>query len=263
MVEKEEKTDYLKVDDPIAGQNYACISFISPEDLIQDRMGFRAVKFMQSFFKDQDLDFNDVYEQYKDFVYKHDDKLQRDFDEQNNFRTSIRGVKVRGVFDTMESARDKAKKLSLTDSGIHTFIGQVGYWLPWDPTADKVGDEVFQNAELNTLMEKYEENNINRDIFYDEQKRDKMKAAQEEKLKAQAEERAAKKAKEIENLEPEPEPEPELDQEPEPETKAESLESKVEDVNSGPRSTNVVDKDLVKSLDETDPWLQRKQEEKQ
>jgi hypothetical protein len=54
-----------------------------------------------------------------------------------------------------------------------------------------------------------------------------------------------------------------LDQEPEPETKAESLESKVEDVNSGPKSTNVVDKDLVKSLDETDPWLQRKQEEKQ
>ena len=29
-------------------------------------------------------------------------------------------------------------------------------------------------------MEKYEENNINRDIFYEEQKREKMKAAQEE-----------------------------------------------------------------------------------
>ena len=209
----EEKTDYLKVDDPISGQNYACISFVSPEEVIHDLSAFKAVKFLQSFFKEKELKFDDVYNQYKDFIYKHDEKIQRDFDESNKFKTSVRGVKVRGVFDTIEAARDKAKKLSLLDSGIHTFIGQVGYWLPWDPSADRVSDEVFMNSELNNLMEKYEENNINRDIFYEEQKRDKMKAAQEEKLKA---EREAEKRKmeemepepEVETMTPEPEPEP-------------------------------------------------------
>ena len=102
----EEKTDYLKVDEPIAGQNYACISFVSPEEVIHDLSAFKAVKFLQSFFKEKDLKFDDVYNQYKDFVYKHDEKIQRDFDESNKFKTSVRGVKVRGVFDTIDAARD-------------------------------------------------------------------------------------------------------------------------------------------------------------
>ena len=37
------------------------------------------------------------------------DKLQRDFDEQNDFQTSVRGLKVRGVFDTRQAAEDRAK----------------------------------------------------------------------------------------------------------------------------------------------------------
>ena len=54
--------------------------------------------------------------------------------------------------------------------------------MPWDPNADGVQDEVFQNSQLNDMMEKYQENNINRDIFYEEQ-REKVKAAREEALK--------------------------------------------------------------------------------
>jgi len=190
----EKKVDYLEVDEAIAGQNYVCLSFLSPESLIQDKQAFKCVKFLQSYCKDQKLKFDDVYSKYQDFVYKYEDKLQRDFDEKNNFQTSIRGLKVRGVFDTREAAEARAKKLSTTDSSFHTFIGQVGYWLPWDPNADKVSDEVFQNSQLNDMMEKYQENNINRDIFYEEEKRDKIRAAQEEVLRAKrkAEEEKAK-----------------------------------------------------------------------
>ena len=190
--ESENKVDYLKVDDPIAGQNYVCISFVSPESVIMDRLAFNAVKFLQSYLKDESLKFEEIHNQYKDFVYKHEDKLQRDFDETNGYKTSVRGVKVRGVFDTVDAAKDKAKKLSLTDSGIHTFVGQIGYWLPWDPNADKVQDEVFLNSELNNLMEKYEENNVNRDIFYEEEKREKIAKAREEVLEAK------RKAREME-----------------------------------------------------------------
>ena len=59
-------------------------------------------------------------------------------------------------------------------------MGQVGYWYHWDPNADGVESEVFQELSLNDMMEKYEENNINRDVFYEEQKRDKIAAAKEE-----------------------------------------------------------------------------------
>ena len=112
---KEKKVDYLEVDDPIAGQNYVCLSFISPESFIQNKDAFKCVKFLQSYCKEQKLKFEEVYSKYQDFTYKYEDKLQRDFDEQNDFQTSIRGLKVRGVFDTKEAANDRAKKLSLRD----------------------------------------------------------------------------------------------------------------------------------------------------
>ena len=233
--EQPKKPDYLEVDEAIPGQNYVCLSFLSPESLMQNKEAFKCVKFLQSYCKDQKLKFDDVYGKYQDFVYKYEDKLQRDFDEQNDFQTSLRGLKVRGVYDTRQAAEDRAKTLSLRDSGFHTFVGQVGYWLPWDPNADKVADEVFQDSQLNDMMEKYQENNVNRDMFYEEQKRDKIKAAQEEVRKAKEEE-AAKKALEakdaaeeypidepiqegtsIEDMEPEPEPDPDFEPEPEPE----------------------------------------------
>lgn len=264
-----EKIDYLEVDTPIAGQNYVCMSFLSPESLMQNKETFKCAKFLQSYCKDQKLKFDDVYSKYTDFCYKYEDKLQRDFDEQNNFQTSLRGVKIRGVFDTREAAQARAKSLSNTDSAFHVFIGQMGYWLPWDPNADKVEDEHFQNTQLNDMMEKYQENNVNRDIFYEEQKRDKIKAAQEEVRVAKEKEAREKAAKledtdgyevEIddsdrieEDFEPEPEVCPEVSQEgagdePEPEP-----QSKV----------NRVDDELKQSLESDDPWMQRQKSQTQ
>ena len=254
--------DYLEVDSPIAGQNYVCMSFISPESLIQNKEGFKCAKFLQSYCKEQKLKFDEVYGKYNDFCYKYEDKLQRDFDEQNDFQTSLRGIKIRGVFDTREAAEARAKSLSNTDSAFHVFIGQVGYWLPWDPNADKVTDEHFQNTQLNDMMQKYQENNVNRDIFYEEQKREKIKAAQEE-VRLAKEKEAKEKAKKLDDTDgyeveasendkiEEMEPEPEL-LEPEPET---------EEVPAS--KTNVVSDEVKQSLESDDPWMQRKQQESQ
>ena len=265
----EEKIDYLEVDQNIPGQNYVCMSFLSPESLIQKKEAFNTAKFLQSYCKDQNLKFEEVYDKYKDFTYKHEEQLQRDFDEKNDFQTSLRGIKIRGVFDTRQEAEARAKKLSTTDSSFHVFIGQVGYWLPWDPNADKVADEVFQNSQLNDMMEKYQENNVNRDIFYEEQKRDKIKAAQEGVLLAKK-----KKAEEENNqdpiaeLEPEPESEPEPEQESETEQESEpepvpELGKETDEVKGGddiPSSDNKLDKDLTDSLETDDPWMQQKLE---
>ena len=272
---QEKKPDYLEVDEAIPGQNYVCLSFLSPESLMQNKEAFKCVKFLQSYCKEQKLRFEDVYSKYQDFTYKYEDKLQRDFDEQNEFQTSVRGLKVRGVFDTRQAAEDRAKKLSIRDSAFHTFVGQVGYWLPWDPNADKVADEVFQDSQLNDMMEKYQENNVNRDIFYEEQKREKVKAAQEEVRKAKEEELAKKKLgdkdaseeypideepvqkggsiEEITDMEPEPEPESASASASEPETEAEG------DVEAVKKGSEVSD-DIKDSLESDDPWMQRKQE---
>ena len=273
---EDKKIDYLEVDDPIAGQNYVCLSFLSPENLIQNKEAFKCSKFLQSYCKDQKLKFEEVYNKYQDFVYKYEDKLQRDFDEQNDFQTSIRGLKVRGVFNTKEEAQDKAKRLSLLNSAFHTFVGQVGYWLPWDPNADKIESEVFQNSQLNDMMEKYEENNINRDIFYEEQKREKIKSAKEEVLKAKAEEKR-KKEEECDKdeylIEDSDKPELEVDiNKEEPITESEpspygsihgSDEEDKDDINESVTPEEIkkgseVSEEIKDSLESEDPWLQRK-----
>jgi uncharacterized phage infection (PIP) family protein YhgE len=267
----EEKEDYLDVDDSVPGQNYVCLSFVSPEALIQKREAFNVSKFLQSYCKEQALEFNDVYSKYEDFVYKFSDKLLRDFDEQNNFQTSMRGVKVRGVYDTRQAAESRAKKLSTSDSSFHVFVGQVGYWLPWDPNADGVQDEVFQNSQLNDMMEKYQENNVNRDIFYDEQKREKVKAAREEAL--------AKKREALEHkaLEAATDSESVLEElkggVEEIVEGAEKVESGVDEMVDGveqieeavkgvasdvTKEVHKLDEDMKNSLESVDPWLANK-----
>ena len=260
---EDKKVDYLEVDDGIPGQNYVCLSFLSPETLIQNKEAFKCVKFLQSYCKDQKLKFNDVYSSYQDFTYKHEDKLQRDFDEQNDFQTSIRGLKVRGVYDTKQAAEDRAKKLSTIDSGFHTFVGQVGYWLPWDPNADKVADEVFQNSQLNDMMEKYQENNINRDMFYEEQKRDKDKAEKEEVLKAEAEKDKLKKEK-LDDVSDYSIDGP-IKEEDENDVKEVTDLSGEFSPTSSTDPTEIkkgseVSEDIKESLESDDPWMQRKNE---
>ncbi len=260
MSEKE-KVDYLEVDEAIPGQNYVCLSFLSPESLIQNKEGFKCVKFLQSYCKDQKLKFEEVYNKYQDFVYKYEDKLQRDFDEQNNFQTSIRGLKIRGVYDTRQAAEERAKKLSTLDSGFHTFVGQVGYWLPWDPNADKIIDEVFQNSQLNDMMEKYQENNINKDIFYEEQKREKVKAAKEEVLKAEAEKKRLQKEKldDVSDYSID-EPIQECLEEEEEKDLSGGFSPTSSDSPKEEKKGSEVSEDIKESLESDDPWMQRKNE---
>ena len=263
MEEKEEKIDYLEVDDAIPGQNYVCLSFVSPESLIQSKEEFKVAKFLQSVCKDKDMDFKSTMEKYKDFCYKFSDNLQKDFDEQNNFKTNIRGLKVRGTYNTREEAEKRAKKLQGIDSDFHVFVGQVGYWLPWDPNADKIEDEAFINSQLNDMMEKYKENNINRDIFYEEQKREKIKAAKEEALKKKKEqmeeESAAQKVKELEDVKEEDVDDPEEEVEVIKEIVGEGC-CKKEEISTGEQDSKL-DEDLQKSLNDVDPWMANKLKE--
>jgi hypothetical protein len=256
--EKPETVDYLEVDSPIAGQNYVCMSFLSPESLMQNKETFKCAKFLQSYCKEQKLKFDEVYSKYQDFCYKYEDKLQRDYDEQNDFQTSLRGIKIRGVFDTREAADARAKNLSNTDSAFHVFIGQIGYWLPWDPNADKVADEHFQNTQLNDMMSKYQDNNVNRDIFYEDQKRDKIRAAHEEVRVAKEKEMKEKAAKleEIDEYDVETSENDKLPEDHEPEPEADQDDPEPEQVESS--KVNVVSDEIKESLQSDDPWMQRK-----
>jgi len=253
-----EKKDYLSVDASIPGQNYVCMSFVSPEKLIQDFKGFQMCKFLQSYCKEQDLKYDELYSKFEDYIYKYSEELERDFDEKNEYKTSMRGVKVRGVYNTKEEAENKAKTLSRTDSTFNVFVGQVGYWLPWDPCADNVDKEVFQDEQLNQLMEGYEKNNINREIFYEELKQDKIQAAKDEYMAAK------KKRKEEQKLEEENKRAEEKNNEIEDNNATVTEGTTVEEVIEDPLQEENVDytlnKDINNSMEGVDPWMARKLE---
>ena len=231
--ETEPIEDFLEVDNQIPGQNYCCISFLSPEKVMKDKNAFYITKFLQSYCKEKKIEYTDIEKEYLDFTYKHVEKLQKDFDESCDFKTNVRGVKVRGVYDSRREAESRAKKLHMSEPNFHVFIGQVGYWLPWDPEPDRVQDEVYLNSQLNDMMGKYKENEVNKDMFYADQKLDKMKAAKEDVEKAKREREAQAQAQAVEDLEPEPELVP---------------------------SASKVDDELKESLESDDPWMQRKKE---
>ena len=124
---------------------------------------------------------------FEDFKYKFNDDLEKAFRRISGAQTSVRGVKVRGVFDSIQEAEKKARELQRKDRSFHVFVGQVGYWLPWDPNADNVSDEEYLEDDLNNLMKEYKKNEASRDIFYEEQKREKLKDAVTKQMKDEQE----------------------------------------------------------------------------
>ena len=185
---QEESQDFLEVDDEIRGQKYCLLSFIEPEDIIQNKEAFKTAKYLQSINKDDSKSFKDFYEQYLDFQYKYHDDIERDYIKENGLKTNIRGVKVRGVYDTIDEAKLKAALLQKKNSLFHVFMGEVGYWLPFNPLPDKIKDEVFINEGLQELMEGYKQNAINKDLLYEQEKRDKLKKAAEDLKKGREQE---------------------------------------------------------------------------
>ena len=178
LSESEIEEDYLNVDTPLPGQNFVCLSFISPEKVLNQKQEFYLQNFLRSICPDKDLN-----EAYDNYLYTNKESLDEKFDKQNDFRTSTRGVKIRGVFNTMKEAQIRSKVLQRVDDTHHVFVGQVGYWLPWDPCADLIEGQEYKDKELNELMKKYQENRTHKDLQYAENLRKKQLLKKEQEAK--------------------------------------------------------------------------------
>ena len=119
---------------------------------------------------DKEIKKTTIKEAYDDFMFKNQTKLEEEFFAKNEFRTSIRGLKVRGVTGTHGEAVAMSKKLQRSDTIHNIFLGEVGKWLPWDPKPHQVADQEYAEDQLNTLMKRYKDNEEARETFYNEQK---------------------------------------------------------------------------------------------
>ena len=119
---EEHEEDFLSVDTPIPGQNYVCLSFVSPEKMIKDKNKFYMVSFLNSLLKNQEVlsryenfTYKIVDELYEGFLMNNKDDMNKSFDETVDFKTSMRTVKIRGTYDTLREAKYRAKSLQKKD----------------------------------------------------------------------------------------------------------------------------------------------------
>lgn len=215
--------DLCDEDQSIAGQKFTCLSFVSPEKILKKREVYLFDKFIQNweFSKSMEryfdfihfiaykhnmnvetliADFNDfvkeegdklkksgIEDDYKNFMDKQEDKLNADFNREHAFQTSVRGLKVRGVFSTQEEAEQKSKKLREQDPNHDIFVGPVGVWVPWDPDAYKTGRVEHLEDELNALhTEKMKNEEMAKKEFEERVRESKKQAIMENIEKAKA-----------------------------------------------------------------------------
>jgi hypothetical protein len=103
---------------------------------------------------------------WKDFMYKNKEHLEDKFFAANDFRTTVRGVKMRGSFDTAKEATLRAERLRKKFPRDNMYVGEVGKWLPWDPEPHEIAEQDYGNEQLNKLMKRYNENEEKLDEFY-------------------------------------------------------------------------------------------------
>ena len=211
--------DLCDEDPPIAGQKFACLSFISPEKILKKREIFMFDEFVKQWdFKksmDKLLDFiqfisykygldsesiindytefieeeglrikdNTVEDDYKNFLDKNEEVLTQKFQKVNKFQTSVRGLKIRGVFPTQEEAELKCKKIRDLDPNHDILVGPVGVWLPWDPDAYKTGRVEFMEEELNQLHNEKMKNEAKAKEEFERRVKESKKKAIEENIK--------------------------------------------------------------------------------
>jgi hypothetical protein len=192
--ENDKYIDLLDEDKAIAGQKFACISFISPEHILKQKeifmfehfirswdfhkslekynqfLNFLSFKYNMSFdnlaadlkeFVDSERDNivnTKMEDEYKNFLDRTEEKLEKEFNEKHDFQTSVRGIKIRGSFPTQEEAELRCKVLRKVDPNHDVYVGPVGMWIPFHPDAYKTGKVEYMEETLNELMSEKEKN---------------------------------------------------------------------------------------------------------
>lgn len=206
MIPTSEK-DFLENDPPIRGQNFVCLSFLHPDQLLKRKEVFFFSEYTKAFVEDAKQLLQNMRDEYPDknaffdslvenhkglfggsmeldyqyFLEMKEQELEKRFNQENEFQTSTQGIKVRGVFESSQEAQNQCVKLrKLDNEKFNIYIAEVGCWCPWNPNPNSIESQEFAETELNTLMSKYNENMENASSFYNERKAMMQKRIEEE-----------------------------------------------------------------------------------
>jgi hypothetical protein len=211
--------DLLDEDKPVAGQKFACISFVSPDNVLKKKelfyfeeflkhwdytknvqkftaflnflsykynMNFdKVMKDFQEYIKSEEAELvkTTINDDYKNFLDAKEEDLEKVFNEAYSFQTNTRGLKIRGSYPSQEEAELRCKMLREVDPHHDVFVGPVGMWMPWDPKAYKTGRVEYLEEELNQLMHEKNKNERHAKQEFEKRVAETKKKAIEENIK--------------------------------------------------------------------------------
>ena len=214
--------DLLEEDKPLAGQKFVCVSFVSPEKILKQKEVFFFEEFLKKWdlnksmekfvqflnfasfkykltFDDVMKDFQDfiteekdtitattLADDYKTFVDKNEEDLEKSFSIAHNFQTHTRGIKIRGSYPSIEEAELRCKMLREIDPNHDVYVGPVGLWVPFHPEAYKTGNVQYLESELNELMHEKKKNDDKAKCEFDNRVKEAKVAAIQDNIEKAA-----------------------------------------------------------------------------
>lgn len=150
-----------------------------------------------------------------------------------NNKTTLSGIKIRGVFDKLNDAQEYAKKLQSVDSLHNIYVGEMGKWLAFDPdpTSKAAGSPEYANDELNKIMKAHIESSEKSKILHEQYKNRQARENVEETIKTSNENKEQVK-EELSNTSDD--------------TKKESLKQKLNDIEESIKNLEKKKKEYVK-----------------
>lgn len=133
------------------------------------------------------VSYDDIESEYHTFHNENLDKLQEDFRKIEDYQGPIiSAFKIRGIHDTVDAAKEHAKKLYDLEPYVDTYIANVGQWASWTASREYVQDVVYMDKSLDKLMKRYKDNINKCNTEFDERRKasiEQSKMARKEEIR--------------------------------------------------------------------------------
>jgi hypothetical protein len=112
---------------------------------------------------------------------------------------NAKGIKIRGVYNTMEEAKKRCEQIRQFDKVFNVFVGEVGAWLPWDDDPESAEEAVYAEEKLNQLMKSFKEQQIKAKEYHELRKQQLVEQSIKSSQK-NTDEKSSDEEKDINNI---------------------------------------------------------------
>lgn len=176
---------YVNQDPPIPNQSYSLFSFVPPKEKIEELFGASRYESIQKVLQEKKEELLEKINNTPDDFVAHilttitPVLVENNKEEAAKTHNSRGAVKFRGAFTTIEEAKKYSEYLRNLDPNYDIFLGQTGFWYPFNPARENVKEQNYFGKELNDLMKSYLKNKTQADIHFEQ----RMREMNQDKLK--------------------------------------------------------------------------------